>query len=61
MWQGIDIDYIDLKINKGITLLNPVDIKIIELFLRNIDQKVRFASVQTLLNIIFQQLKANLR
>ena len=61
MWQGIDIDYIDLKINKGITLLNPVDIKIIELFLRNINQKVRFASVQTLLNIIFQQLKANLR
>ena len=45
MWQGIDIYYIDLKINKGITLLYPVDIKIIELFLRNINQKVRFASV----------------
>ena len=61
MRKWVDVYDCYLKVNEGVALLNSVNIEIVELLFRNIDKEIRLASVETLFDIIFEELKANFR
>ena len=59
--EGVDVDDCDLQVDEGVALLHSLDVEVIELLLRDVDEKVGLAPVETLLDIIFQEFEADLR